>query len=527
LSDDLCICKCNPLPKRIVSQQSMSVAQTIDFQNGLRKAFAVQTQHELTMSPNPKALTDTDTFEIPGCSRALKAAAERHGLRCLDTVYRGMKSKLRFACVEGHVTRIAPRNLIRQRRIGCRQCAQIAATERMHARAREGGSMCLSKHWRGYNNRYRLRCDKGHTWSSLGQPLLRGAKCPECAAEQGTLSGALLADGLARLRAAAKRRGGACINRRYEGVQAAYQFQCASGHTWHTRGASVLYRGTWCPHCPRPKPRLLSDGLKRLQAAAAKHGGRCLSQQFLGTAAKHRFECAKGHVWEGSASGVLHVGGWCRHCAYERLRSEDGLQRLRAAAHERGGRCLAERYEGILASYVFQCAEGHTWQTRGGRVLRGTWCPACGCARIREAHLHADGLEQLRAKAAFRGGVCLDEAYLGTAHRYRFRCAKGHEWVADGGGILGGRWCMWCGIDAQRCTIEDARQVARERGGECLSERYVNARSHLTWQCHRGHVWRANFDNVRNKGRWCPDCAALNRITNAKAKARIRLTTNG
>lgn len=159
-------------------------------------------------------------------------------------------------------------------------------------------------------------------------------------------------------------------------------------------------------------------------------------------------------------------------------------------------------------------------------MLRGTWCPFCKGTWIGNALRHADGLEQLQAKAAAKGGVCLDGEYLGTAHRYRFRCSKRHEWAVQGSNVLGGSWCQRCGIDAQRCTIEDARQVAHERGGECLSEHYVNARTKLTWQCHRGHVWQANFDNVRNKGRWCPDCKALNRIANAKSKARIRLATN-
>src|SRR5882762_4244497 len=72
---------------------------------------------------------------------------------------------------------------------------------------------------------------------------------------------------------------------------------------------------------------------------------------------------------------------------------------------------------------------------------------------------------------------------LGPARRYRFRCNEGQQWALKGG----------------RLTIGDARQVAHERGGSCLSEHYVNARSKLTWQCHRGHVRQANLDSVRNK----------------------------
>ncbi len=474
--------------------------------------------------PNSAALLQhrEESHPVLSQSRALRNATEKHGLVCLDSTYRGLKTKHRFACVQGHVTRISPRNLIRQRQVGCRECTQIAATERMCSLAQAADSTCLNTKWRGVHSKYRFRCNAGHTWSCLGQSLLRGARCVTCAALKGQMTGALLLDGLAKLRAAAEQRGGVCLSRRYQGVQALYEFRCSNGHKWQTRGATVLYGSAWCVLCARAQKRVLSDGLERLQAVALQRGGRCLSARFEGTAATHTFECAEGHIWETSAGSVLYAGHWCLHCAYEGLRSSDGLARLQAAARERGGRCLADSYRGTLAHYAFECAEGHTWETKGGVILSGGWCPHCVGKRIGDALKHADGLAMLQAKATAQGGECLDDEYLGTHRRHRFRCSAGHEWAVKAGNILRGSWCSRCAIDRQRLTIEDARQVARERGGKCLSERYVNARSKLTWECHRGHVWQAIFDNVKNKGRWCPDCKILNQIASAKSKARLR-----
>lgn len=452
-----------------------------------------------------------------GRSRALRDAVEKHGLVCLDSTYRGLKAKHRFACDHGHVTRISPRNLIRQREIGCRECAQIAATARMHHLAESAGSVCLSAKWRGTAARYRFRCNAGHTWSCLGLSLLRGAGCTTCSALDGRKKGLLLLDGLKRLRDVAAQHGGACLSRRYQGVQATYKFRCAEGHMWQTRGATVLYHRSWCARCARERKLLLSDGLARLQELAAQRGGRCLSERFEGTAARHRFECANGHQWEALAGTLLYSGNWCHRCAYDHSRLSDGLARLCAAAQARGGRCLADRYDGVLALYTFECAEGHTWQTAGGRVLRGSWCRQCAGAHVGDVLRHSDGLAMLQAKAAANGGECLDEQYLGTHRHHRFRCSEGHEWAVKAGNILRGSWCARCGIDQQRLTIEDAKRVARERGGVCLSDEYVNARSKLTWQCHRGHVWQANFDNVKNKSKWCPNCAIL-RSTKSLAK---------
>ncbi|WP_179405475.1 hypothetical protein [Burkholderia guangdongensis] len=395
-------------------------------------------------------------------------------------------------------------------------------TEKLHQVANAANSVCLSKSWRGYAKRYRLRCDAGHAWSALGQSLLRGGLCPTCAALSGKATGQLLFDGIDQLRAIAKQRGGKCLSRRYDGVKAVYTFCCANGHTWQTRGATILYQRSWCPHCPRVAKEVLPDGLERLHAAASKRGGRLLSDEFVGTTAKYRFECAAGHVFETFAGTILYSGGWCRRCGYDQQRTIDGLERLREAARARGGRCLSDRYDGRLADYAFQCANGHTWQSQGGHILRGTWCRQCANAHIGDVLRHANGLALLREKAASHGGVCLDDEYRGTARAYRFRCGRGHEWRAKGANILHGRWCKRCSADDQRSTLAEAQAVADARGGLCLSDEYVNARSHLVWQCHRGHVWPANLDNVKNKGRWCPDCKNLKRITNPKSKAWLK-----
>src|SRR5438046_876430 len=56
-------------------------------------------------------------------------------------------------------------------------------------------------------------------------------------------------------------------------------------------------------------------------------------------------------------------------------------------------------------------------------------------------------------------------------------------------------------------TIEDAKQVAFSKNGECLSETYDNNFSPLSWRCSEGHEWNASFNNVKNNKTWCPYCA--------------------
>ena len=54
-------------------------------------------------------------------------------------------------------------------------------------------------------------------------------------------------------------------------------------------------------------------------------------------------------------------------------------------------------------------------------------------------------------------------------------------------------------------TIEDLKDCARQRGGECLTDHYVNGQQKIVWRCERGHEWSAIWMNIR-KGHWCPKC---------------------
>jgi hypothetical protein len=58
----------------------------------------------------------------------------------------------------------------------------------------------------------------------------------------------------------------------------------------------------------------------------------------------------------------------------------------------------------------------------------------------------------------------------------------------------------------KRYTIEDCHRVAKERGGECLSTKYINSRAQCSWRCNKcGYEWDAPFKRIM-EGRWCREC---------------------
>ena len=104
-----------------------------------------------------------------------------------------------------------------------------------------------------------------------------------------------------------------------------------------------------------------------------------------------------------------------------------------------------------------------------------------------------------------RGGRCLSNEYVNNSSKIRWQCKEGHQWEAVPSSIKRGSWCSAC-AGIQKGTIEEMQDIAREREGRCLSKEYVNNHSQLKWQCKEGHLWEAVPYNIK-RGSWCPVCA--------------------
>jgi hypothetical protein len=126
--------------------------------------------------------------------------------------------------------------------------------------------------------------------------------------------------------------------------------------------------------------------------------------------------------------------------------------------------------------------------------------------------LKDEGTRRLKEAAAAKGGVCLSAEYTNTKHKYRFRCAEGHEWeTAYGKVVRDGQWCIVCAgfkVDPDE-KLNRAKEIALSMGGTCLSNHYKGGNSKLRWRCANGHEWEATLNSVSANGTWCATCAGL------------------
>ncbi|MEH7223216.1 hypothetical protein V7112_05315 [Bacillus sp. JJ1566] len=58
-------------------------------------------------------------------------------------------------------------------------------------------------------------------------------------------------------------------------------------------------------------------------------------------------------------------------------------------------------------------------------------------------------------------------------------------------------------FNRKKHNIENMRYLAKERGGQCLSQQYVNINTKLQWMCSNGHIFESRPVDVL-RGNWCP-----------------------
>ena len=115
-------------------------------------------------------------------------------------------------------------------------------------------------------------------------------------------------------------------------------------------------------------------------------------------------------------------------------------------------------------------------------------------------------LKMCQDYAFSKKGICLSLTYIDTHKKLLWKCEFDHIWDASAANVKSGKWCPTCSKN-KKLSIEDCILFANIKDGYCLSTEYLNSATPLMWKCKYGHIWRANFNNVKSKGSWCPDCA--------------------
>lgn len=192
--------------------------------------------------------------------------------------------------------------------------------------------------------------------------------------------------------------------------------------------------------------------------------------------------------------------------------SEITREKLIAACTRRGGVILSYELDD-QKRVALRCEFGHVWRAFPYNVIKGSWCsdPACLSERIssrRSALIRDDQVEKIRACVGAHAGQWINQNYKNNRSKIELICANGHEFSMAVGTVINGSWCPKCqGRLSDDEHLDELRQIARQRGGQMLSQKYEGVKSRIQWRCSQGHEWMSTPGSVRTLETWCPVCA--------------------
>ena len=414
--------------------------------------------------------------------------------------------------------------------------------------AQSNNLQLLSDTYTRHDKHYDWSCHKGHKWSRQTRHMFKMKKntwCRECCY------------GIKDLKALqdfAIKKGGRCLSLEYLGVKKNHLWKCSKGHTWLATPDNVLSKGTWCRDCDPTKKKTLAD----MQALAIERGGECESTHYIRYSALLKWKCSEGHRWEASYASIRNH--WCGYCSrgwseeacravFEQLfkvvfvhMRPKWLQKLELDGYAKELK-IAFEHHGIqhyevshyspnkeaLAKRQKDDARKRELCTSNGVTLVEVPQVPTDLAQVKAHVVKAcieegiilpvdvdeividytslnipNKLKEIKKLARERGGECLSEIYVNTSDPLVFRCIKGHITKRSATSMKKGHWCKDCAPNA-KYTFDDIRELGEKRGWELLSKKYEGVESHLSWKCDKGHPFKQRATNTI-QGHGCSDC---------------------
>jgi hypothetical protein len=112
--------------------------------------------------------------------------------------------------------------------------------------------------------------------------------------------------------------------------------------------------------------------------------------------------------------------------------------------------------------------------------------------------------EDVQRRISAKGFVLISTEYTDSKAKLQVVCSKGHTSWKRFNDIDQGMGCLECS-GLKPLTLEEAREWAAKRGGECLATEYINAQTKMPWKCKEGHLFEMHLDHVK-QGHWCWRC---------------------
>jgi hypothetical protein len=398
---------------------------------------------------------------------------------------------------------------------GCRKCRYAKASEKLRGKnqktgeivdinyikefARSKGGVCLSDKYKNNKTKLKFRCYCSNEWEVSWESVYNGGTwCPKCAG---------VSKDIEDCKEDARKWGGICLSRKYINSTTPLKYKCNNGHVFYMTPEQIT-AGTWCPECHSSIGERITRGIftrifrcdfdKVRPDSLRNEDGNRLELDGFNADYKLAFEY-QGHQHE------MFVKHFHKNQAEFEKRQRDDLKK-KEWCHENGITLVEvpEFADFLNLSEIIKTVEECISQA-------GVTIPKYKMPKTHGEILHSD-LSELKNICKKRGGKVITDAFLGWDSRHRFVCGAGHPWITTAESIKQGTWCRDCsmkkmGEEQRKYTLEDAKKLAKENNGKCLSKTdSFTSEDKLTWYCNvHQETWDAPISRIV-KGGWCSKC---------------------
>ena len=93
------------------------------------------------------------------------------------------------------------------------------------------------------------------------------------------------------------------------------KWTCSLGHNFERSLERIEQNGTFCPKCSHDFViyNQKNLGIEACHDMASSKNGLCLSDKYINTFYKYKWQCSEGHIWEASLNNC-RKGHWCPYC---------------------------------------------------------------------------------------------------------------------------------------------------------------------------------------------------------------------
>lgn len=364
---------------------------------------------------------------------------------------------------------------------------------------------CLTSPIKNVTQSLSLQCDRGHKFNAAYNYLVqrRRGPCLQCKRlyNQNQF--------LERYKKYALNKNGVLISKKYLGPKTRLDFICHKGHVFSLIPSNIQSRGDWCPKCSgkfHPKTDAeKNEFLRRLVKIAAQKGGQLITKEFKGSIFRYIWKCSNNHLFKARYPDIESRLDWCPECSSS----------------------IFERICRIYCETIFQNKFPSKWPhwLRVGKTkmqLDG-YCEELNVAFEYRGQYHymidvysesIYKLSKIQERDRKKENLCRRHGVKLIVIPYFVKLEYLEEYIL--------RKCKNLGLRVSNSLhtfdlsdlynhswLSEARKIAEERGGKCISKLYINARTRLSWECSNGHKWSSSLDNVKNKRSWCKKCKKI------------------